>query len=211
MPAGQSESAAPPLAAIDKAAMGRRIREIRKAAGLRQWQLARILGTTQSAVHKYERGVVPEPRRLIELAQLGRTSIEWILTGRHWENGSEDRGRIDTETFTLAMALRRFDESDRRTVEDAMRILAETAVAIERASGQDAAAIPPEELAAEFRSYHEETRRLLAAALSIHRSVLRAVFDLQAGRFAQAGIRGADDDDRGWARNGPSNGRPGSS
>ncbi len=182
--------------------MGRRIREIRKAAGLRQWQLARILGTTQSAVHKYERGVVPEPRRLIELAQLGRTSIEWILTGRHWENGSEDRGRIDTETFTLAMALRRFEESDRRTVEDAMRILSETAVAIGRASGQDVPALTPAELAVEFRSYHEETRQLLAAALSIHRSVLRAVFDLQAGRFANAGVRARGEDERDEARGG---------
>ena len=68
---------------IDKLAMGKRIKEIRKANGLRQWQLAQILGTTQSAVHKYERGVVPEAKRLIVLAKLGKTSLEWILTGAH--------------------------------------------------------------------------------------------------------------------------------
>ena len=59
---------------LDKTAMGRRIREIRLGAGLRQWELARILGTTQSAIHKYEHGVVPEPRRLIELCDVGQNA-----------------------------------------------------------------------------------------------------------------------------------------
>ena len=54
---------------LDKAAMGRRIRQIRLGAKLRQWELAKLLGTTQSAVHKYEHGVVPEPRRLVELSK----------------------------------------------------------------------------------------------------------------------------------------------
>src|SRR6185295_6180637 len=69
---------------LDKVALGERVRRIRIEAGLRQWELARRLGTTQSAVHKYEHGVVPEPRRLIELARIGATSVEWILTGKHW-------------------------------------------------------------------------------------------------------------------------------
>ena len=63
---------------LDKAAMGKRIRQIRLGAGMRQWELARLLGTTQSAVHKYEHGVVPEPRRLVELAKIGGTSIELV-------------------------------------------------------------------------------------------------------------------------------------
>ena len=65
---------------IDKQSMGLRIKQIRLQAGMRQWELARLLGTTQSAVHKYEHGVVPEPRRLLELARVGNTSIEWLLT-----------------------------------------------------------------------------------------------------------------------------------
>src|SRR5881396_1456314 len=103
---------------LDKVGMGERIKQIRKRAGMRQWQLAQILGTTQSAVHKYEHGVIPEPRRLIELARLGKTSIEWLLTGRHWENGSEEKERIEEGTFHLAVALRRFEEKNRRVVED---------------------------------------------------------------------------------------------
>src|SRR5882672_4620957 len=77
------------MESLNKMDMGKRIKEIRKKARLRQWQLAEILGTTQSAVHKYEHGVIPEPRRLVKLARLGNTTIEWILTGQHWENGSE--------------------------------------------------------------------------------------------------------------------------
>src|SRR5213594_1040015 len=76
---------------LDKIGMGNRIKQIRKRAGLRQWQLAARLGTTQSAVHKYEHGVIPEPRRLVELSRLGTTTIEWILTGQHWENGSSEQ------------------------------------------------------------------------------------------------------------------------
>ena len=53
-----------------------RVRQIRLAAGLRQWELAGMLGTTQSAVHKYEHGVVPEPRRLIELARIGAHFVQ---------------------------------------------------------------------------------------------------------------------------------------
>ena len=100
---------------LDKAAMGRRIREIRLAAGLRQWELARILGTTQSAVHKYEHGVVPEPRRLVELARVGETSVEWILTGEHWENGATDRPRLSSGILDTASCLCALDERSRAT------------------------------------------------------------------------------------------------
>jgi transcriptional regulator with XRE-family HTH domain len=170
---------------IDKIAMGRRIKEIRKAAGLRQWQLAQILGTTQSAVHKYEHGVIPEPRRLIELARLGKTSIEWLLTGRHWENGSEEKERIDEETFQLAVALRRFDEKERRVVEDAMRILTDAAGRVERENGRPVADIDPHEIANHLKSYSEETRRVLTAALAVHRAVMRTVLTMQESRLSR--------------------------
>jgi len=171
---------------IDKIAMGRRIKEIRKTAGLRQWQLAQILGTTESAVHKYEHGVVPEPRRLIELARLGKTSIEWLLTGRHWENGSEEKERIDEETFHLALALRRFDEKERRVVEDAMRILSDAAARLQQDSGREMTSLDAHEIANLLKGYTEETRRVTAAALSVHRSVLRTVLSMQESRLTEA-------------------------
>ena len=63
---------------LDKLAMGKRIRQIRLGRTLRQWELARRLGTTQSAIHKYEHGVDPEARRLVELARIGGTRSECL-------------------------------------------------------------------------------------------------------------------------------------
>ena len=174
------------MSEIDKLTMGKRIKEIRKAAALRQWQLAKILGTTQSAVHKYERGVIPESKRLIALARLGKTSIEWILTGQHWENGSEERDRIDEETFQLAVTLRKFDERERRTLEDAMRIITDATLKLEKAGGTGIDALDTNQIASLLKGYHEDTRSVLAAALSVHRSILRSVFEMQENRLSRA-------------------------
>ena len=114
---------------LDKDAMGRRIRQIRLGAKLRQWELAKLLGTTQSAVHKYEHGVVPEPRRLVELSRIGGTSIEWVLTGSHWENGSTQQERVSPELLGTACILREVSTDGRATVNEALRIL------LARASG----------------------------------------------------------------------------
>src|SRR2546425_12113842 len=97
---------------LDKIGMGERIKQIRKKAGLRQWQLAGVLGTTQSAVHKYEHGVIPEPRRLIELSRIGNTTVEWILTGHHWENGSDRQDRPPAQVFRLAERLQALRPAD---------------------------------------------------------------------------------------------------
>src|SRR5437667_12634131 len=80
---------------LDKAAIGQRIKSLRKSRGLRQWQMAQFLGATQPAIHKYENGILPEVKRLVELARIGSTSVEWILTGTHWENGSPEMQRMD--------------------------------------------------------------------------------------------------------------------
>jgi len=150
---------------LDKAALGDRIRRIRSGAGLRQWELARHLGTTQSAVHKYEHGVVPEPRRLVELARIGETSIEWILTGRHWENGSEEQKRVTPDLLETACALRKLTETDRGSVEEALGILREAVGAL---AGDSSAGVPS-------REHAEETLRLLEAAWRIQMAVLESL------------------------------------
>src|SRR5436309_1154661 len=110
---------------LDKIGMGDRIKQIRKKAAMRQWQLAEVLGTTQSAVHKYEHGVIPEPRRLVELSRLGKTTVEWILTGRHWQNGSQEQERPPVEVFRLAERLQNFGPEQRTALDEALRIMAE--------------------------------------------------------------------------------------
>lgn len=157
---------------LDKVAMGRRIRQIRAGAGLRQWELARLLGTTQSAVHKYEHGVVPEPRRLVELARVGGTSIEWVLTGQHWENGSDTQQRVAPEVLHIACTLREIADDERATVAEALSIVREAVRALEPLPEIE----PPSQLAAlsdMIRGNAAETLRLLESAWRIQQLVLK--------------------------------------
>ena len=166
---------------LDKAALGARIRAIRGRAGLRQWELARLLGTTQSAVHKYEHGVVPEPRRLVELARIGNTSIEWILTGRHWENGSEDQTRLTPDLLETATALRALAEKERVSVNDALHVVREAVGALRlppSGTSEDAAAS-----AAALASLAPETLRVLESAWRVQQAVLRWIADSTARRL----------------------------
>src|SRR5215510_10800009 len=99
---------------LNKKEIGKRIKRLRKEKGLKQWQMADLLGATQPAVHKYENGILPEVKRLLELARIGNTSMEWILTGRHWEQGSEERERIPEEIFRLAERIHQFTKTQRQ-------------------------------------------------------------------------------------------------
>jgi transcriptional regulator with XRE-family HTH domain len=159
---------------LDKEAMGRRIRQIRLGAGLRQWELAKMLGTTQSAVHKYEHGVVPEPRRLVELARIGGTSIEWVLTGHHWENGSCEQQRVAPDVLEIACMLREISQEARATVDEALRIVRDAVSALEPREGEH---VPSERalLAAAVRDHTEETLHLLESAWRVQQAVLRRV------------------------------------
>jgi len=108
---------------LDKAVIGERIKFLRKSKGLRQWQMAQMLGATQPAIHKYENGILPEVKRLLEIARIGNTSIEWILTGRHWENGSAQIDRLAPEVYGLAYQLQTLKPEDRRVLAGALNIL----------------------------------------------------------------------------------------
>ncbi len=167
---------------LDKAALGARIRRIRSQAGLRQWELARFLGTTQSAVHKYEHGVVPEPRRLVEMARIGETSIEWILTGRHWENGSDDPKRVTPDLLETACALRDLTQAERASVDEALRILRDAVQALSGSASADKDAA----IAISLRAHSQETLRLLEAAWRIQTAVLERVARDAGARLASS-------------------------
>lgn len=154
---------------IDKRALGRRIREVRREAGLRQWELAGLLGTTQSAIHKYEHGVVPEPRRLLEIARVGRTSIEWLLTGRHGEEGGTIRERPSDASLRTAEEIRLLASEDRERVERAVRLLRDAS----RTLGADLA----EPLS--------DTLRVLEAARKLHRAVARRILEETADQLGE--------------------------
>jgi transcriptional regulator with XRE-family HTH domain len=164
---------------LDKQAMGQRIKQIRLQAGMRQWELARRLGTTQSAVHKYEHGVVPEPRRLLELARIGNTSVEWVLTGRHWDSGSQDRERLSPEVLRIASVLREIGEDERQSVEEALRIVREAVAGLEEVRAEGA-------LPGELRGLEHagDALQVLESAWRIQRAVMRRVLADSGDRLA---------------------------
>ena len=171
---------------IDKQAMGQRIKQIRLQAGMRQWELARLLGTTQSAVHKYEHGVVPEPRRLLELARIGNTSVEWVLTGRHWDSGSENQERLSPEILSTATLLREIGEDERQSVDEALQIVRQAVAGLEEIQGDVDPAVDVRLL-----EHAPDALRLLESAWRIQRAVLRRVLGeagdrLSASAFARA-------------------------
>jgi transcriptional regulator with XRE-family HTH domain len=173
---------------LDKGAMGKRIRQIRLAANLRQWELAKLLGTTQSAVHKYEHGVVPEPRRLVELARIGGTSVEWVLTGTHWENGSAEQERITPELLDTACILREISEEGRNTVNDALRIVREAVAALEAGEFEPERADPHAVLDS-LHHHSAGTLQLLESAWRIQRAVLKRVSEEAAQRLDPSKVR----------------------
>ena len=169
---------------LNKAEMGKRIKEVRKKVGLRQWQLAELLGTTQSAVHKYEHGVIPEPRRLVKLARLGNTTIEWILTGQHWESGSVQQDRLPPDVYRLAERLHALGPDQSRILDDALKILSEAAAAMSPQNGNDRKLMDLADFAAQLSLVPEKQKGILNAALRIHRAVLDSVLDLEMDRLS---------------------------
>src|SRR5215510_7760872 len=122
---------------LNKKEIGKRIKRLRKEKALKQWQMADMLGATQPAIHKYENGILPEVKRLLELARVGNTSIEWILTGRHWEQGSEDRERIPPEIFRLAERIFQFSKAQRQTLISALDLLENAGARIREHTSKD--------------------------------------------------------------------------
>lgn len=59
--------------------VGNRIRQIR--GQLSQEKFGNLWGVTKSAISNYELGRVPELGMLERIAQMGNTTVEWILRG----------------------------------------------------------------------------------------------------------------------------------
>ncbi len=79
---------------IDPHVVSERINWLRKQNGLSQEELAAALQVSQPAVSKYLRSRVPPAETLLRLAQLGRTTIEWILTGQKSYTFSEEPSKV---------------------------------------------------------------------------------------------------------------------
>jgi transcriptional regulator with XRE-family HTH domain len=175
---------------LDKAVIGERIKSLRKSKSLRQWQMAELLGATQPAVHKYENGILPEVKRLLELARIGHTSIEWILTGRHWENGATEMERLKPEVYELARQFSSFTPEERKILADAIELINGAAAAVREATKLEPRELGEVEIGRALKSFEKAGRESLMAALSVYDAVVTTlasskVRDLH--RFGQSG------------------------
>ncbi len=134
--------------------------------------MAQLLDATQPAVHKYENGIMPEMKRLLKLARIGNTSIEWILTGRHWENGSNEMDRLDPEIYELAYELRSFTAEDRKILADALDLVKGAASALREASGTEPIPMKDADLASRLQSFDAHAKEALMAALAVYDAVV---------------------------------------
>lgn len=160
---------------LDKAAIGQRIKSLRKSRGLRQWQMAQFLGATQPAIHKYENGILPEVKRLVELARIGSTSVEWILTGAHWENGSPEMQRMDREVFELARQVHSYTPEERRAVEAALEVLHAASTELRARQQMEPRELTDAELGRLLRSFQAHALEPLVAALGIYEAIVTAM------------------------------------
>jgi transcriptional regulator with XRE-family HTH domain len=168
---------------LNKKEIGKRIKRLRKEKDLKQWQMADILGATQPAIHKYENGILPEVKRLLELARVGNTTVEWILTGQHWENGAEDRERIPAEVYHLAERLHRFTEGQRRTLASALDMLEKAAQRIREKTQREISDSDVQDVARVLREFDLVTRKAIVAALGVHEAIMESLVESQVREF----------------------------
>jgi transcriptional regulator with XRE-family HTH domain len=162
---------------LNKKEIGRRIKQLRKEKDLKQWQMADILGATQPAIHKYENGILPEVKRLLELARIGNTTVEWILTGQHWENGSEERARIPAEVYRLAERFHRFTGDQRRTLDSALEMLEKATRRIREKTQHEMPEPDVQEVSRILREFDTVTRKAIVAALGVHEAILESLVE----------------------------------
>ena len=77
--------------------IGERIMALRKEKNISQTELAKRLNVSRQAVSKWEQGVSsPDTERLIQLAEILGTEVEYLATGTHPEPGSVVLNIVET-------------------------------------------------------------------------------------------------------------------
>ena len=77
--------------------IGERITTLRKEKGISQAELAKRLSVSRQAVSKWEQGTsTPDTERLIQLAEILDTEVEYLATGVHPEPGSVVLNVVET-------------------------------------------------------------------------------------------------------------------
>jgi transcriptional regulator with XRE-family HTH domain len=84
---------------IDKAGIGKRIREVRRRLAMTQRKFGEILGVVPSAVSAYEAGhKFPPPESLACIVDLGAVSFDWLLAGEPLPGAADITSRLNVQT-----------------------------------------------------------------------------------------------------------------
>ena len=79
--------------------IGQRIVKLRKTLGLSQYQLAKLMDVSRQAVSKWETDQTsPDSMNLIHLAEILKTDIDYLTTGRRPDTGAKAMVITKTET-----------------------------------------------------------------------------------------------------------------
>lgn len=94
---------------LDGEAISQRIRRLMDRQGLTQQALADLLGLSQPAVSHYLKGRIPPPEVLLQLARLGGTTVDWLLSGE----GSDPAHRVGETAAVYGRRARLLEAFDR--------------------------------------------------------------------------------------------------
>jgi transcriptional regulator with XRE-family HTH domain len=94
-------------------AFGTRVKDLRKARGWSQKQLASQLGIRFQLLNKYEGGQhIPPAETLVKLADTLKTTIDYLLIG----NPQQELPSVDDTLFRRFQVLEQFCDQDKQTV-----------------------------------------------------------------------------------------------
>ncbi len=104
---------------VEQDTIGQRIEAIRRELGFTQAEFAKALQVSQSAISKYLNNRLPPADVLLRMARLGRTTVEWILTGekKYWFASAvqEESAQYDAD-LSLAKQISRLPQEARQAI-----------------------------------------------------------------------------------------------
>ena len=87
---------------MNKALVGRNIKQARKKRHLKQKELAELIGYTESSISKYEQGLIEIPNSVIEMiAKVLQVSPLQLLGSEEWDEAFNPNGKLAKEVATV--------------------------------------------------------------------------------------------------------------
>ena len=104
------------------------IRMLREEAGIGQRALAKAVGVSQQAIHRYESAnAIPDPSVLKKMADYFDTSVDFIVgyTDYRGKAGSSGEYHLDAEEVELLTLFRQLPDKQKACIEMTIRAFAE--------------------------------------------------------------------------------------